>query len=321
MILTSFHITRKKDHQIESEKNQLTSQMADSEKAPEQQQQAPAKSEGSKNDNASNPPTSEEQQPKQIIAEKVTGTVKWFNVKSGYGFINRHDTKEDVFVHQTAIVNNNPKKAVRSVGDNEEVEFDVVLGDKGNEAANVTGPGGEPVQGSQFAPDKRRGRMYRPRRRAPRNNDTGGETGGEGEGDGGEGGDRKPRTRRFRGQRRPFGGQRGGGPRRGPRRSENGDGLNGDGEGGNTEGEGDGGAQNGRQKRSFRRPRNFRGPRRPRNSENNAEGGQSEGGEGNENGQKGGRPPRRRFNRKPKTSGSNQDGGQEVQNTVTESTA
>lgn len=43
--------------------------MADSEKAPEQQQQAPAKTEGSKNDNASNPPTSEEQQPKQIIGE------------------------------------------------------------------------------------------------------------------------------------------------------------------------------------------------------------------------------------------------------------
>lgn len=111
-----------------------------------------------------------------FVAEKVTGTVKWFNVKSGYGFINRHDTKEDVFVHQTAIVNNNPKKAVRSVGDEEVVEFDVVLGEKGNEAANVTGPNGEPVQGSPFAPDKRRGRPFRPRRRTQRSE---GETGGE----------------------------------------------------------------------------------------------------------------------------------------------
>jgi hypothetical protein len=46
----------------------------------------------------------EDQEPKEIIASKVTGTVKWFNVKSGYGFINRNDTKEDVFVHQTAIL-------------------------------------------------------------------------------------------------------------------------------------------------------------------------------------------------------------------------
>ncbi|KAL6075384.1 hypothetical protein STEG23_005334 [Scotinomys teguina] len=47
---------------------------------------------------------------KKVIPTKVLGTVKWFNVRNEYGFINRNDTKEDVFVQQTTIKKNNPRK-------------------------------------------------------------------------------------------------------------------------------------------------------------------------------------------------------------------
>ncbi len=64
---------------------------------------------------------------------KVTGKVKWFNNAKGYGFIGK-DGGADVFVHYTAIV----AEGYKTLQEGDPVEFEIVQGQKGPQAANVT---------------------------------------------------------------------------------------------------------------------------------------------------------------------------------------
>jgi CspA family cold shock protein len=66
----------------------------------------------------------------------VRGTVKWFNNSKGYGFIGRDDGP-DVFVHYSAITG----EGYRTLQEGDTVEFEIVQGPKGPQAADVTKPG------------------------------------------------------------------------------------------------------------------------------------------------------------------------------------
>ena len=62
------------------------------------------------------------------------GTVKWFNDAKGYGFIAQEEGGDDVFVHFQAIQG----EGFKTLQEGQTVEFEVVQGPKGMQAANVT---------------------------------------------------------------------------------------------------------------------------------------------------------------------------------------
>lgn len=63
----------------------------------------------------------------------MKGTVKWFNAKKGFGFISDEEGN-DVFVHFSAL----QMDGFKVLDEGDEVEFEVVIGEKGPQAANVT---------------------------------------------------------------------------------------------------------------------------------------------------------------------------------------
>jgi CspA family cold shock protein len=70
------------------------------------------------------------------LVERLKGTVKWFNNAKGYGFIGREDGSPDVFVHYSAITS----EGYKSLQEGDAVEFEIVQGQKGPQAANVSKP-------------------------------------------------------------------------------------------------------------------------------------------------------------------------------------
>ncbi|MGL6174036.1 MAG: cold-shock protein CspD [Cellulosilyticaceae bacterium] len=62
----------------------------------------------------------------------MTGKVKWFNAEKGFGFIER-ENGDDVFVHFTAI----QTEGFKTLEEGQEVEFEIVEGNRGPQASNV----------------------------------------------------------------------------------------------------------------------------------------------------------------------------------------
>jgi CspA family cold shock protein len=69
-----------------------------------------------------------------VNVARIKGKVKWFNDAKGFGFITRDDGEKDCFVHFSAISGS----GFKSLAEGDSVEFEVVQGQKGAQAADVT---------------------------------------------------------------------------------------------------------------------------------------------------------------------------------------
>jgi cold shock CspA family protein len=94
-------------------------------------------------------------EPSKVIVRGIRGTVKWFSIYNHYGFINRADTGEDVFVHLSGIIQRGRTRFALDA--DMEVELDVASGLKGEKAIAVTAVGGLPIENTRIIRSNRRG--------------------------------------------------------------------------------------------------------------------------------------------------------------------
>merc|ERR1740124_1314496 len=103
------------------------------------------------------PPAPPALTPRTNMAEKISGTVKWFSNQKGYGFITPvpgSSTTEDIFVHQSVITS----EGYRTLGEGWTVEIEIGRDEDGKiKAENVAGAGGGPCTGPRH-PCRRTGR-------------------------------------------------------------------------------------------------------------------------------------------------------------------
>ncbi|XP_030372097.1 protein lin-28 homolog [Scaptodrosophila lebanonensis] len=88
------------------------------------------------------------QEPAQECGCVRIGKCKWFNVAKGWGFLTPNDGGQEVFVHQSVI----KMSGFRSLGEQEEVEFECQRTERGLEATRVSGRQGDDCHGSTYRP-------------------------------------------------------------------------------------------------------------------------------------------------------------------------
>ncbi len=100
-------------------------------------------------------------------AGKQVGSVKWFDVDKGFGFVSPKSGDPDIFVHKSGITAVAGRKSLKNLSlmEGEEVEFAVILEDGKPKAIDVAGPNGEGCQGAPGNSFRRRKRSGRSNRR------------------------------------------------------------------------------------------------------------------------------------------------------------